>query len=88
MKVQVIMPDELREHVRWLVARNRHVQRTYHIQAKMDRLIEECYAEDDIELAATLLNVAAARSAGQGHRALTLLMQMMVDHVQESHREH
>jgi hypothetical protein len=79
LEEQTISPDELREMVRKTVDQNRKVKRTYHVQEMLDRVTEAAFIEDDIELAAALLQLQAARAAGCLHLVLEQVTQTMVD---------
>lgn len=74
-----ITPDDLTEMVRVTIETNRSLVRPYPLQTSIDRVIEEAYDNGEIELAATLLQVVAARSAGLMHTALQTLLQTMID---------
>jgi hypothetical protein len=71
--------EELTQLIRETIENNRLVPRSYHIQAKLDRLAEEAFKENDIHLAAALLQISAARASGVMGDILEVIIQTMLD---------
>lgn len=75
----MVSPEALRELVHETVERNAKVKRTNPLQEKHDQLIADCYAAEEIELAAALSMIQAAHCSRVLHWILEDLMQSMAD---------
>jgi hypothetical protein len=77
-EIAIIEHAELRELVRETVERNRLIPRSNPLQKRIDELAADYFAADEIEMAAALLQLSAARVANVVHHAVTALLETMI----------